>query len=232
MDEAGFEDKFIAFIDILGFKSMVVSAEQGRGRSLAEIHDLATQLGRPDYDGAYAQDGPMICPYSAVLRRDLNFQVTQVSDCVIVSAEVSPAGVINLIDHCASVVIKLMTKGVMVRGYVTRGMVYHRGSAIYGSGYQDAYDKAEKGVIAFKLEADEKGTPFVEVDPSVRDFVAHETDECVREMFGRMTASDGDVTAVFPFRRFAHSVVIGGPRGEPFDPVAEKARNDGWRRQI
>jgi len=231
MAEVVFKDKFIAFIDILGFKAMIEAAERGEGRPLAEIRELLSELEGRHERQAIVQHGPTTCPCSACERRDLDLQVTQVSDCAIISSEVSPAGVINLVNHCWGAAIMLLTKGVMVRGYITRGRIYHEGSEFYGTGYHEAYQR-EAGVTAFKREADEKGTPFVEVDPRVCDYVRDHTDECVREMFGRFTKHDGEVTALFPFKRMAHSFVIGGGGRRPFDPAREKQANDNLRKSL
>lgn len=226
-----FKDKFIAFIDVLGFKSMIEAAEEGRGRSLAEIREILGELGREKDKAFYQKYGPQVCPQSTFAQKDLDFQVTQVSDCAVVSAEVSPAGVINLVNHCWGAAIMLLSKGVMVRGYITRGRIYHQGAEFMGTGYHEAY-RREAGVSAFKQEADEKGTPFVEVDSAVSDYVRDETDRCVREMFGRYVKADGDLTALFPFKRLAHSFAIGGFGVPPFDPEKEKANNENVRKSI
>ena len=54
-----FTDKFVAFVDILGFKQLVAAAESGTGMSLGELLEVAKKLGsvadRPirDYRSAY-----------------------------------------------------------------------------------------------------------------------------------------------------------------------------------
>ena len=65
--------------------------------------------------------GRGICPQSASVAPDLDFRVTQISDCVIVTAEVSPSGVIHLIEHCWMPCLNFFQEGVMCRGYITRG---------------------------------------------------------------------------------------------------------------
>src|SRR5579862_731240 len=100
MSSPEFKDKFVAYVDVLGFKEMIEQAEDGSGRSLAEIHDILADLGNHKGRDAIKVHGPRACPSSKRIRSDLDFQLTQVSDCVIVSSEISPAGVINLIDHC------------------------------------------------------------------------------------------------------------------------------------
>lgn len=226
-----FQDKFISFVDVLGFKSMIEGAEQGMGRTLAEIKDILKDLEREKDKIFYEMYGPQICPRSSCLHKDLSFQVTQVSDCAIASAEVSPAGVINLVNYCWAATMTLLTKGVMVRGYITRGRIYHSGNAFMGSGYHHAYQR-EANVSAFKREADEKGTPFVEVDPAVCDYVQTQTDDCVRMMFARFVKVDGELTALFPFQSLSHSFAIGGFGAPPFDAAKEKANNDKVRTSL
>lgn len=225
-----FKDKFIAFIDILGFKQMIEAAEKGTGRSLGEIDELCAELGGPKNKARFEAHGPITCPQSARIQKGMDFEISQITDCAIVSAEVSPAGVMNLAHHCWVAAITLLTKGVMVRGYITRGKIFHEGMKIYGTGYHDAYNR-EAGVTAFKREADEKGTPFVEIDPSVVSYVADETDACVREMFGRLVKTDGSVTALFPFQVLGNSWAIG--YGMPkLDLNEQKQKNANMRQQI
>ncbi len=222
-----FKDKFIGYIDILGFKNLVEAAEDGTGMPLPQVLNMLTDLGSSKDRRRFSEHGPSVCPKSTYLQRDLDFRLTQISDCVIVSSEVSPAGVINLIHHCWGAVISLLYKGLMCRGYITRGLVYHTDTQIIGSGYQEALSKEEK-VIAFKHEADERGTPFVEVDLAVCNYVRSCGNECVKEMFCRFVKDDGVVSALFPFKRFFHSFFVGG-FGIHFDPKKEKCSNQKLR---
>lgn len=207
---------------------MIEAAEAGTGRTVTELRELLVELGSTSDAKRYHDHGPTTCPHSRFIEKHMDFQVTQVSDCAIISAEVSPAGVINLIHHCWGAAISLLAKGVMVRGYITRGRIYHDGNQFMGSGYHEAY-RRESTVQAFKREAHERGTPFIELDPMVADFVSKEGDECVRKMFDRFTKSDGRVTALFPFQRLAHSFIIGGFGYPPFNPSEEKRRNNNLR---
>ena len=222
-----FQEKFIGFVDVLGFKKLVEAAEKGTGQPLSELMELLKTLGSPEDAIQFKKYGPTTCPQSTYLQRDLNFKLTQFSDCVIVSSEVSPAGAINLVSHCWKAVISLLQKGIMCRGYITKGLVYHTDTQVIGSGYQEAYSK-ESNVTAFKREADERGTPFVEVDPVVCSYVKECEDQCVKEMFSRMVKDDGEVTALFPFQRLAHSFVIAG-FGHKFDPQKERSSNQNMR---
>jgi hypothetical protein len=230
MSDTEFKNKFIGFVDILGWKELVKAAEAGR-MSLGNLIEMAKELGTPEDRKRYQKSGPRICRNSTCIQRDLDFQLTQISDCVIVSSEISPAGVINLVDHCWGAVIQLLTKGFMCRGYITQGSVYHTEVQIIGSGYEKAYGN-ESQVTAFKRNADERGTPFVEVDPVVCDYVRDSGDSCVKKMFSRYVKGDGTVTALFPIKRLQHSFIIGGWPGHTFNPEKERQSNKNMRSMI
>ncbi len=163
MDKDHFGDKFVAFVDIIGFESMVRNAEGGGVPTLPDLLSATTLLGDAEIQGRYEKDGFSLCPCAPHMSRNLDFKITQISDCAIISAEVSPAGLINLLSHCATAYMKLMFKGFMCRGYITKGTVYHANGQVVGSGYMDAMGK-EKEVSVFKHAADERGTPFIEID--------------------------------------------------------------------
>ncbi len=222
-----FQEKFIGFIDILGFKSLVHSAESGGGIKLPELMEMLKHLGSPEDSQRMKRNGHIICPQSTFIEKDLNFNVTQISDCAIVSSEVSPAGAISLVNHCWGAVLNLLNKGFMCRGYITRGLIYHTESQVIGSGYQKAFSK-ESEVTAFKQEADERGTPYVEIDPIVCNYIETTNDKCVKEMFSRMVKSDGESTALFPFQRLGHSFILIG-YGVEFDPQKEKEATNNVR---
>lgn len=223
------KEKFIGFIDILGFKRLVAESEAGKGFSLQEITELVGLLGTSTARNHFEKNGPTCCPQSQYVERNLDFRLRQISDCVIVSAEISPAGAINLVSHCWGAVIRLLQKGVMCRGYISKGAIHHTDANFIGTGYQNVLE-AEKQVSVFKRSADERGTPFVEVDRSVCEYISG-CDVCVREMFSRMTKTDGENVALFPFKRLSHSFLIAG-FGVTFNPDKERKSNDNLRQSI
>ena len=76
--------------------------------------------------------------------------------------------------------MRLMLEGILCRGSITRGMIFHTENQVIGSGYQEAY-MSESAVTAFKKDADERGTPFVELDQKVVDYIQSDTDECIKK---------------------------------------------------
>jgi hypothetical protein len=118
----------------------------------------------------------------------------------------------------------------MCRGYIKIGSIYHTEKNFVGSGYQDTYS-AESNITAFKREANERGTPYVELDQEVVDYIAAQSDACVKEMFSRMVKRDGEVAVLFPFKRLAHSFMVAG-FGVQFDPEKEREANSRLRQSI
>ena len=161
--EPKFEDKFVAFVDILGFQSKVESAEQHGEIRLSDILEMCRKLEDQAHVQAITTYGPMICPESRYIDQNLNYQATQISDCAVFSVEISPAGIINLLQHIAQAILGLLRLGVMVRGYVTRGNIFHNDKQFIGVGYQNALMR-ERLVSAFRMSEDDGATPFVEID--------------------------------------------------------------------
>lgn len=222
-----FKEKFVGFVDILGFKNFVQKAEGDEGLSLQELLDIVGRLGDRNDIERFRKHGPMLCPCSTYIEKSLDFQVLQVSDCAIISAEISPAGLINLLARLSTISTGLMFDGILCRGYVTRGKIYHTENQVMGSGYQRAFT-SESAVVAFRKDADDRGTPFIEIDPMVVEFVQSLNDSCVKDMFDRMVKSDGIVSAIFPFDKFSHSFAL----TKGFDLNKEKTSNENVRKLI
>lgn len=58
-----FQQTFIGFVDILGFKDMVKALEAGSGKPLSDLMELLQLLGSEKDTGKFAKDGPGTCPY-------------------------------------------------------------------------------------------------------------------------------------------------------------------------
>ena len=195
-----FHSKFIAFVDILGFKAMVKAAEEQKALGLSVLLEYCSVLSQTAHVQDIAEYGPVICPQSQCNSRDLDYEVTQISDCAVISAEVSPAGLINLLQHVSACTRKLLASGVMVRGYVSRGNIYHKGNQIVGTGYQKLLVK-EREVKAFRFSQDKSATPFVEIAPAVVKYIEEETDGCVKEVFAEICKVDmNGIAAIFAFQ--------------------------------
>lgn len=198
--EIKYEDKFVAFVDILGFKEIVTnSAARDDPKSVAR---MIRRLGSEDDIALYRGYGAEVCPTSEKRSADLAMRISQVSDCVVVSAEVSPAGAINIVNFCRKIAERLLLReGVLCQGYLTRGKIVHDGMMFFGPGYQAAV-AGEKTAAAIELPDGTLGTPFIEIDPVVVSYNETYGDDCTREMFSRMTISVDDYVLISPYGIF------------------------------
>ena len=157
----------------------------------------------------FQRDGPEICPSSPFNERHLNFRFTTFSDSAVISAEVSSAGIVNLINCCQAIYSQLyLRRGLMCRGYIKRGLIYHTEDYCVGSGLNDVVEK-EKKVSIFRTENGERGTPFVEVDRNITQFVDSQiSDSCVQQVFSDYVRREGDVAAIFPFKRLDPGIFL------------------------
>ena len=201
--EAKSIDKFIAFFDVLGWKSLVRRTEQNNNGSLTEVVDVLDMIRREvtSRKELLFDDGSKVCPSALSIKQDIDFCFTMFSDNVVISTEVSPAGLVNLIDCCRAVYFKLiMRKGLMCRGYVDRGPIYHSDDYCVGTGLSDVVS-GEKEVSIFQIEDGEVGTPFIEIDRSVIHFIDEAiSDSCVIEVLKDAVKRQEDVAAIFPFK--------------------------------
>lgn len=216
-----FRNKFIGFVDILGWKNLVERAEAKTDVTLDDLVSYVqafTTSKTTDPNTTYQHT---ICPYSKSLSSNLNldFQKTQVSDCAILSCEKSPAGIIALIKECHAISYNLLCHGIMCRGYIVTGKVLHEGNKIIGTGYQYALDMEAKF-----------GIPFVGIDSKVDDFVADHTDSCVQRTYSNLVLKNKDFIALFPFRDISDSFIIGSFMGIPFD--VEKYKNSNKKNRV
>jgi hypothetical protein len=226
MSDVVFADKFIGFVDILGFKKLVEAAEAGNSATLSEARAILKRFGSNEKRDKLEKYGPKICPQASYVRRNLDFRICQMSDSILISCEISPVGIISLIEYCWNLAFSLLQKGIMCRGSITRGSISHNSDMDFvGSGAHRVFEN-EKKVAAFKRDANEQGTPFVEIDHVVCAYVNDCEDWCVKEMASRFASFDGKVVALFPFKRLAHNFVIG--KGV-FDANREKESNNNVR---
>jgi hypothetical protein len=210
-----YEERFVAFVDILGWTKFVEASESGAGMPLGRLlRELAKLRGTSATNAA----------------GEASLCITQISDCVVVSSSLSPIGLSAIIAHCWFASLNLLASGIMCRGYLTKGQIFHTADQFIGTAYQRAVGN-EKRVQVFKGRPDETGTPFIEIDAEVCTYGdSHRGNFQLQRSIELMTRRDGEVAAIFPFQFFQHSYTIGG--GLPLDTQKEKGRNNEVRQSI
>lgn len=199
-----YEEKFVAFVDVLGFKGLV---EKSVANDDAEsIAGTVRRLASDDDVALYREYGAEICPDSPKNSEDLSLCITQVSDCVIVSAEVSPAGAINIVNYCRKIAERLLLRECeLCQGYLTKGKVYHQGTMIFGPAYQEAIDR-EKNAAAIEWVDGTLGTPFIEVDHAIASYLSAHGDQCCREQFSKMSIHHENYILISPYGIFSRMI--------------------------
>lgn len=177
-----YENKTILFIDILGFEQLVEDKQ-----SLGPQHILEDVL--KHLSEGYHKDHLLkefiatICPASKKQHPDLSYHSFQISDSFIATAEATPVGVINLINIARYIQLNTLNKGILVRGSIGCGSVYHKGNQIFGPAYQKIL-KAEKNATFKEFN----GAPVIQISEELLTVV--ETEDCCKKMFRSMVVSD------------------------------------------
>jgi hypothetical protein len=131
-----FENRAVAFIDVLGFKS-VVDVSVKDDKKLCELEELISVLESavPNLDGTVSASVPL----------ELIPKHIYISDSIILSAPIesdemtSYRGLSILIMRVIQINHILLSKGYLIRGGISVGQVWHTDSNIVGSAYQEAY---------------------------------------------------------------------------------------------
>lgn len=131
-----FEDRAVAFVDVLGFKSLVERAASSN-EALNQLSELVALLEGvvPKLDKTVDSD----IPQHLIPRHNC------ISDCIILSAPVSDEARTNYngLEVVIMRVIQLthffLDAGYLVRGGISVGKVWHTDSNIVGPAYQEAY---------------------------------------------------------------------------------------------
>ncbi len=122
-------ESYVAFIDILGFKSMI-------------DNDIEKVIIALDFIEKYCQD---YYKFSHTVDGDdfAEFVVTMFSDSIVISIDKdidTSLLTLNLfIEFISSLQYELLMRGILIRGSITIGELYHKGNFVFGKGLIDAY---------------------------------------------------------------------------------------------
>lgn len=115
-----YEDRVVAFIDILGFKNLV---REGRVSTILDAMEIIKRR-------IYEIEGV----------RKAQVDISQFSDCLILSAPNDQDGLPHLIHFVSLIASELFLNGIWCRGGITTGQMYHKGSVAFGEALIDAYN--------------------------------------------------------------------------------------------
>jgi hypothetical protein len=117
-----YKDRYVAFLDLLGFKEQVLKAETNP-EERTKLHEVLA-LVRDTIGGN---------PY-------LGLRLTYFSDSMVVSADRTPPGLWEMLQSIFTVTFNLLQYDVLVRGGLTAGGAYHASDFLYGTAVNRATD--------------------------------------------------------------------------------------------
>ena len=127
MSEDKYNERYCAYIDILGFSEIIASLDRG-GHSAEQIRELFKLMTkRPPHEHIPGQE-----------IADLRIQ--SISDAICISASLSTAGLTHLLTAIESLAGRILRHGYFIRGAVVKGQLYHDDHAVFGSALVRAYN--------------------------------------------------------------------------------------------
>lgn len=137
-----FEDRAVAFIDVLGFKALVNEAVENEATK-QKLADLVALLesALPKLDAGVDSDVP----------QHLIPRHQYISDCIILSAPLTDtgrpwySGVSVIVMRAIQLSHFFMNEGYLIRGGISAGKLWHTETNIVGPAYQEAYLLEAKG---------------------------------------------------------------------------------------
>jgi len=119
-----YAERYVAFVDILGFKEIIRQSEHG-GRMFEALVKSLTSMGDRNKD------------LESVLGED--FKVQNFSDAVVLSEKVTARGLSHLLYEIQELALSLLPSGLLIRGGISKGSLYHEGSVVFGPAFLEAY---------------------------------------------------------------------------------------------
>ncbi len=148
--EMEYEDRCVAFIDILGFKNLIAKS-QSNFDQMAPVYDALAIL-REHTTKPGEQNGS-------------SFIATTFSDNVVISVDANSKDISELFECITTISEKLMEVGILLRGAIVIGKIIHDDKAVFGPALVEAYN----------LEATKAVQPRVILSPKVIDTLADQS---------------------------------------------------------
>jgi hypothetical protein len=119
-----YSDRYVAFIDILGFSGIVAKV----GRAPKFYEDLLSDL---------RELRRTLPPRQEKVVTDLRVQTF--SDSIVLSTDVTPDGLWHLLFVLHDLTNALLPRGIFIRGGVSRGKMHHEDDIVFGDAMIEAY---------------------------------------------------------------------------------------------
>lgn len=130
-----YENRLVAYIDILGFSKLIVKPESKH----SVVPWLINILNAIKYnEGIKDQFGEEL---------DVRMEFTAFSDCFVLSSMI-PQDPVNTALYRVTLICSLLLKsGLFARGAIVEGQLFHKNNIVFGPGFIEAYNKERKESI-------------------------------------------------------------------------------------
>lgn len=134
-----YEKKFVAFLDILGFKNMIkctINNIAYQKKIMQVLSDIAS-IRQDNYHGFLSEYG-------------VYKEVSVFSDSIVISYSTKleiGGGLFHILIDLISICINLVERGIYVRGAVTCGLMHHDKNICFGPAMVKAYELEEESAI-------------------------------------------------------------------------------------
>jgi len=139
MTEPAYREKYVAFIDLLGFSNLVQQSADDK-MALKAVVDAIDRLKNT------------ACENPAT-----NTLITYFSDCLVLSCERSPRALMGMLQNLVTIAENLLVVDVMVRGALTVGQIHHDRHFMFGPAMIEAY----------RMECKEVSHPAIMFSPAI-----------------------------------------------------------------
>lgn len=145
-----FEKKICAFVDVLGFKEAVLNADADPefASKLKSILDVMSSCSNSlNSDNLWEVVAPALkqnttekVDVQVPLKSSEHIKSTAFSDSLVISSESDYRGATNLILALNLMIHDLLSVGIMARGAISVGNLFHKGNTVFGKALVDAYE--------------------------------------------------------------------------------------------
>lgn len=156
-----YEDRYVAFIDILGF-SELVRRSSSEADLLERLVKVLSEI-RGYQNSVYKDDS----------RHLVGLEISSFSDCIVVSAKCSDSGLGFVLGVVIRVYNELFHQGIFIRGAICKGKMIHNENIVLGQGV----------ISAYKLESGTAMYPRIIFDTDVaEDFLSFESASAIKTL--------------------------------------------------
>jgi len=167
-----YEERFVAFIDIVGFKDLIKrSIGPIRSVTPAEIRE-ALEVPQP-----IGSDKIILSQIGDI--SDSGHRMATFSDCIAITTIPTEKGLMHLLHHVSQIGFKLIRMKILCRGGITRGLIYHDDKAIFGPAM----------INAVEMEKNDAKYPRIILNS---DIVQYGHQSTINKIFKRFVLEDDD----------------------------------------